>query len=93
MVSTQKFPIVLDSRRATPRIKRDGQGDADGGGSEVVVGQARHLREIAHRRFRRVYLPIGIGGEGNGSVPGEIAGYIGQMLRIPGKPLLDALER
>ena len=34
--------------------------DADGGGSKVMVCQPGHLRQIAHRRFRHVGLPVGI---------------------------------
>ena len=46
----------------------DGQHDADGGGSKVVIGETGHLREIAHGRFAAVGLPVGVGGEGRGGV-------------------------
>ena len=67
----------------------DGDGDADGGTEEVVIGEADHLREVAHGGFGRVGLPVGVRGEGGGGVPGEIRSHdSGQVLRIPGKNVL-----
>ena len=69
------YPKIADGFRfatSDSANEGDGEGNADGGGGEVVIGEASHLREIAHRGFWRVHLPIGIGGEGNGGVPGEV---------------------
>jgi len=56
-----------------------------------VVRQTGHLRQIAHGGFRRVGLPICVGGERDVSVPSKIRGHIRKFLRIPGQPLLEPL--
>ena len=56
--STQKFPIVAERRRVSPRIERDGDGDPDRGGGEVLHGQPGHLGQVAHRRLAAVVLPV-----------------------------------
>ena len=43
--------------------ERNRERDADGGRREIVVRQAGHLREIAHRRLAAVRLPVRIGHE------------------------------
>ena len=44
-----------------PANDGDGQGDSDRRGNKVVIGQARHLRQVGHGRFRDVGLPVGVG--------------------------------
>ena len=70
--STQKLPRVFDLAAGDAADEGDGEGDADGGGPEVVRGEAEHLGEIAHRGLGRVGLPVGVGGEGDGGVEGEV---------------------
>ena len=56
------------------RIPRDAaherrrQRDARGRRAEVVDNQRDHLREIRHRGFAGVALPVGVGGEADGRV-------------------------
>ena len=59
-----------------------GPDDAHGRGEEVVGGQAGHLGEIAHGRFAAVVLPVGVGGEADGGVPGQERRHVGQVLRV-----------
>ena len=59
-------PKIADGLGLFPRDAADdgnGQGDAHRGGSEVVICEAGHLREVAHGRFPAVVLPVGVGGE------------------------------
>ena len=63
----------------------DGEGQAYGGGPEVVRGEAEHLGEIAHGGLGRVGLPVGVGGEGDGGVEGEVGRYVGEVLRVEGE--------
>ena len=76
--STQKLPIVFGAPGCKPigQAARDRQHDADADtdGDEVVPGKPRHLRQIAHRRFAAVGLPVRIGGEARRSAEGEIGG-------------------
>ena len=51
-----------------------------------------HLREIAHGRFRRIRLPVGVGGKACGGVPGQVGANVCQPLRVPGKHVLHALN-
>ena len=71
----------------------DGQCNANRRRRKVVVRQPGHLREIAHRCFRRVGLPIRVGGEGYGRVPGKIRRHVGKLLGIPRHPQLQSLEQ
>ena len=68
----------------------DGERDADCSGREVVICEAGHLREIAHRRFGNVRLPVRVCGERSGGVPGEIGGDVGEFLRIESEHVLLA---
>ena len=43
--------------------ERDRQRDAHRRGHEVVIGEPGHLRQIAHRGFAGIVLPVGVGGE------------------------------
>jgi len=58
-----------------------------------VIGQPSHLREIAHGRFWNVRLPVGVGGERDGRVPGQVRPYIREFLWIKRQPLLCALNQ
>ena len=80
-------PEVADGRRRgalDAADEGDRHDDADGGGKEVVGGQAGHLGEIAHGRFGRVELPVGVGGETGGGVPGQVGPDGGEVLGVPG---------
>ena len=68
-------PEVAERLRRMPREgahERRRDADADGAGGEVVDGQRDHLREIRHRGFARVALPVGVGGEADGGVEREV---------------------
>ncbi len=93
VVSTQKLPRVLDSRREMPRTSAMAKRDADGRGEEVVPGEGEHLGEIAHGGLGDVGLPVGVGGEGGSGVEGEIGGDVGEVLRVEWERMLDAFDR
>ena len=63
----------------------DGERETNGGGPEVVRGEAEHLGEIAHGGLGCVGLPVGVGGEGDCSVEGEVGSYGGEVLRVEGE--------
>ena len=52
--------------------QRDGKRDAGGGRDEILGGEAHHLRQIAERAFAAVVLPVGVGGEADSGVEGEV---------------------
>ena len=59
-------PEVADGcicRRAMPRMKAIASAMPVRCGSEVVVSQASHLGQVAHRALAGIGLPVGIGGE------------------------------
>ena len=88
-------PEVADRGRAGPLDAANqghGHHDARRRRPEIVRRQAGHLREIAHGGLGRIELPVGIGGEAGGSVPGQIGSHAGQMLRIPRQKRLQALD-
>ena len=60
--------------------QRRGDGDAGGGGDEVVKRQPDHLREIRHRGFAAVALPVGVGGETDGGVERQMRAQRGRVL-------------
>ena len=92
VVSTQKLPMVARRGALDAANQRDGDHDAHGRRPEVVRRQAGHLGEIAHGGFGRVELPVGVGGEAGGGVPGQVGADAGEMLRIPGQVRLQALD-
>ena len=51
----------------------DSDSNAGGGRHEVVRGEREHLREIAHRRFAAVILPVGVCREADRGVKGKPA--------------------
>ncbi len=93
VTSTQKLPMVV---RRVPRDaahERAGDGDADGGGEKVVDGQRDHLREIRHRGFAAVALPVGVGGEADGGVERQMLRQRAELLRIERQKLLQPQNR
>ncbi len=82
------MPIAGDSAN-----DRGGDGDSHRGGKKIVARQRHHLREIRHRVFAAVALPIGVGGEAGGGVERQIAGhggFVGKIVQIlmPGQMFL-----
>ena len=68
-------PEVADGLRGVPRESAnqgDGDRDSDRGRHEVLNRERGHLRQVAHRRFRRVGLPVGVGHEADGGVEGQV---------------------
>ena len=68
-------------------------GDAGGGRGEVVPGQPRHLREVAHRRFAAVRLPVGVRDEAGGRVERQLLRNAGEVLRVERQVTLQAQDR
>ena len=93
VVSTQKLPIVSCSRRAMPRMKATASAMPDRRRDEVVVRQAGHLGEIAHRRLAGVPLPVRVGRERCGGVERGMRRHRAEALRIERQPSLQALQR
>ncbi len=71
---------------------RNRECDSDRSGREVVVREPSHLREIAHRRFRHVGLPVRVCGERCRGAPCEIGRDVGELLRIESEEVLRALD-
>jgi len=69
-----------------------GHHDAHRRAAEVVIGEANHLGEIAHGGLGRIELPVSVGGEAGGGVPGEIRPHGGKPLRIPGQKVFAAVR-
>jgi hypothetical protein len=64
-------PEVADRIRFLAReASNQGQqhGDAGSGRHEILHGERRHLRQVAHRALATVALPVGVGGEAGGGV-------------------------
>ena len=71
----------------------NGQRDPHRRRREVMVGQASHLREIAHGGLARIVLPIRVGGEGRGGVKGQCLSDCPELLRIQRQKLLHPLNQ
>ena len=71
---------------------RNRNGNADRRRSEVVIGEAGHLREIAHGRFAAVRLPVGIGGKRRSGAERQPRLEIREFLRIKGENFLHPLD-
>ena len=67
--------------------------DAGGRRHEVVVREPGHLREIAHRRFAAVRLPVGVRRERHRRVEGQIRRDAAEALRVEGQHRLQPLHR
>ena len=86
-------PEVADGLGGMPRDaahERRGDGDAGGGGDEVMKCQPDHLREIGHGGFAAVALPVGVGGETGRGVEGKIGLTPAESLRIQRQNMLQA---
>ena len=57
--------------------ERHRHGHADGGGDEVLHGQAGHLHQVALGRLTRIGLPVGVGHEADRGVPRQRRGHLG----------------
>ena len=88
----QVHPEVADGFDRVPRNaanQRRGDGDAGGGGNEVVKGQPDHLREIGHHGFAHITLPVGVGREAHGRVEREIRSQRSEPLGIQRQQVLE----
>ena len=65
-----------------PRMKAIAKRNPDGRRHEVVIREAGHLRDIAHRGLADIVLPVGIGGERCGRVERQRRDRRRQTLRI-----------
>ena len=91
--STQKLPMRVLLLLRDAANERDRDGDADRRRHEVVIGEAGHLREIAHGRLAAVGLPVRVGRERRGGVEREVRRHGAEALRVPRQPLLHALHQ
>jgi hypothetical protein len=51
--------------------------------------EAEHLREIAHRAFTTVILPVGVGDKADGGIEGEVRSNGRHACRIEGQQSLN----
>ena len=89
-------PEIADRLRRAAREaadQRDGERNAGRGRHEIVHRQPRHLREIAHRRFGHIGLPVRVGDEAHRRVEGEALLDRGLTLRVEGQDPLQPLQR
>ena len=70
--------------------QRSSERDADGGGGKVVNRQCDHLREVGHRGFADVALPVGVGRETDGGIKCEVGTQRAEALRIERQQVLQA---
>ena len=73
--------------------QRDDDGDGDGGRDEVLHRQARHLREVRHRRLAAVVLPVGVGEERRGGVERVVPRGRREPQRVPRVQRLGAQDQ
>ncbi len=88
-------PEVADRLRPMAREAADqGDGDrhADRGRGEVLHGEPGHLRQVAHRRFAAVVLPVRVGDEAHGGVEGEERRDRLHRRWVERQPALEALQ-
>ena len=104
VTSTQKLPIVdgrdrctaarvLAQTRREAANQREHDDDAGGGRQEVLHRQRQHLRQVAHRRFAAIALPVGVGDEADGGVEGRVGADAGHAGRVERQHNLQALQR
>jgi hypothetical protein len=68
------IPEIADREGAfsgDPTHQGGGNTDACGGRNEILKGQPHHLREMGHRAFPGIILPIGVTGETCRGVEGQ----------------------
>src|ERR1700733_8244851 len=90
------YPEIAERLRLPPRDapnQRDCQRYSDCPRKEVMVGQSEHLRQIAHRRRRRIGLPVCVCRERRGSIQSQIRSHGHQMLRIERQNMLKPLDQ
>ncbi len=88
-------PEVADAARflaGEAADQRDEHRHSGGRRDEVLHGEPEHLREVAHRRFAAVTLPVGVRGEARRGVERGIRTDGGHRLRIERQPLLQPLQ-
>ncbi|MNV39419.1 hypothetical protein D3C71_1309980 [compost metagenome] len=88
-------PEVADRGRAVARqaaYQREQHGDAGGGGHEVLHRQRQHLRQIAHRGFAAIALPVGVGDKADGGVERRVRGDGAHGGGIQRQHALEALQ-
>ena len=76
-----------------PRTSATAIAMPDRGRDEVLDGEADRLGEVAHRRLARVVLPVGVGGEADGGVEGQVLGHGGGAGRVEGQDRLEPLDQ
>ncbi len=89
-------PEIAERRHRMPRDaahERRRQRDARGRRAKVVDDQRDHLREIGHRGFAGVALPIRVRGETDSSVEREIRRQRAKALRIQRQMILQPQDR
>ena len=89
-------PEVADGRGRVPRDaahERRRDRHADGGGKKVVDRQRDHLREIRHRGFAAVALPVGVRREADGGVERQMRRQRAEILRIERQKILQPQNR
>ena len=82
-------PVAVTGRE--PSDKRSSDGNAYGTGDEVLDRHAEHLRQLRHRSFTGVGLPVGIGCKRDRSIPRLVRIYWAHAVR-PRQVLLEALQ-
>ena len=93
MISTQKFPIVVDSLRDSARMRATAIAIAAAEFEEVVGRQSHHLRQVAEGCLSAVGLPVRVGDEADRNVEGQVGRHARKTLRIERQPALLAQER
>ena len=89
-------PEIADGLGRSPRKaadQRDGEGNTGGGRDEVLGGETHHLGQIAERALAAVVLPVGVGGEADRRVEGQVRGYGRHARRVQRQKALEAHER
>ena len=93
VISTQKLPTVLRRRAREAADQRDREHDAGRRRQEVLVRQAEHLREVRHRAFAAVVLPVGVGDEADRRVERQVRRHRRLLGRIERQHALQAQQR
>ena len=62
------------------------------GRHEVLASQGEHLRQVAHRRFWHIDLPVGVGHEADGRVEGHRGAHVGNVGRVERQVTLQAQD-
>ena len=91
----QVDPEIADRlRRVAGNAPRQGDqhGHARRRRDEVLHGQRQHLRQVAHRRFAAVALPVGVGGEADRGIERGVRRDRSQSLRVERQDALEPLQ-